>query len=503
MTAGIGDTVDRRVAGRYRLVAQLGAGAYGTVWQAFDEILGVTVAAKEVRLSPAASRENTARILARVEREARMVAKLRDHPNVVTVLDVVRHEGLPWIIMEFVPSVSLAEAIRLRGALPPGEAARIGVAVLAALVAAHQAGITHRDVKPANILVDEGGRVVLVDFGVAVHASEPTITEGPIGTLAYMAPEQFAGTRMLPASDLFSLGATLYYAVEGFSAFSRSTEAATIQAVLAEHPRLVRAPEPLASAILGFLNKDPERRLTDDAGLAALRAAETELRQSPQESDAASTTDGPSTPRASAAPDGAVRAQVEKPATDATGIVVHDRPGEPWVARPVQPDSVEATGSIRYREAPLRRAVGGALSAGALAAAVIPWILGPAIGLPAWAYVPAVLWSSFFGCWAAAFVCLLCRPDVLVLDETSLRYRRGAEEHVLPHQQVSGVRVHAGRIEVVLSDPTGAARYRGRSEPPQIDDAGVLLFCRVEDLSGVSDDTILAALRRFGYDSVV
>ncbi|WP_235949559.1 protein kinase domain-containing protein [Candidatus Frankia alpina] len=124
MTAGTGDAVDRRVAGRYRLIEQLGAGAYGTVWRAFDEILGVTAAAKEVRISPAASLENTAHILARAEREARMVAKLRDHPNVVTVLDVVRDEGLPWIIMEFIPSVSLAEAIRARGAFPPGSGSR-------------------------------------------------------------------------------------------------------------------------------------------------------------------------------------------------------------------------------------------------------------------------------------------------------------------------------------------------------------------------------------------
>ncbi|WP_261576408.1 serine/threonine-protein kinase [Frankia gtarii] len=509
MTAGTGDAVDRRVAGRYRLAEQLGAGAYGTVWRAFDEILGVTVAAKEVRISPAASLENTARILARVEREARMVAKLRDHPNVVTVLDVVRDEGLPWIIMEFIPSVSLAEAIRARGAFPPGEVARIGVAVLAALIAAHRAGITHRDVKPANILIGEDGRVVLVDFGVAVHAAEPTITEGPIGTLAYMAPEQFEGTRMLSASDFFSLGATLYYTVEGVSAFSRPTEAATIQAVLNEHPHLVRAPEPLASVVLGFLVKDPERRLTGDAGLAALRAAATELRQSPQESDAASTSDGSSasdgssTSDAFVTPDGGVRAHAERPGTEAAGTAVHGQPGEPQVPRRAQPDSVETAGAIRYREAALRRAVGGVLAACALAAAAIPWILGPAIGLPAWVYALAALWSGFFGCWAAAFAYLLCRPDVLVLDETSLRYRRGAEAHVLPRQQVSGVRVRAGRIEVALSDPTDAAHYQGRCEPPHIDDAGVLLFCRLEDLSGVSDGKVLAALRRFGYDVAV
>ncbi|THJ39540.1 serine/threonine protein kinase, partial [Candidatus Frankia alpina] len=221
-----------------------------------------------------------------------------------------------------------------------------------------------------------------------------------------------------------------------------------------------------------FLVKDPQRRLTGATGLAALRAAATELRQPPQESDA-------------------------------TGIVVHGQPGEPQVSRPAKPDPVEMTESIRYREAPLRRAVGGVLSACALAAAAIPWVLGPAIGLPAWGYALAALWTSFFGGWAAAFGYLLCRPDVLVLDGTSLRYRRGAEEHVLPRQQVSGVRVRAGRIEIVLSDPTGAAHYQGRSEPPQIDDAGVLLFCRLEDLSGVSDDKVLAALRSFGYDVAV
>ncbi|EIV96277.1 serine/threonine-protein kinase [Frankia sp. QA3] len=489
MTAGTGDAVGRRVAGRYRLVEQLGAGAYGTVWRAFDETLDVTVAAKEVRLSPAASLDDTARMLARVEREARMVAKLRDHPHVVTVLDVVREGGLPWIIMEFIPSVSLAEAIHVRGAFPPGEVARIGVAVLDALTAAHQAGITHRDVKPANILIGEDGRVVLVDFGVAVHASEPTITEGPIGTLAYMAPEQFGGTRMLSASDLFSLGATLYCTVEGVSAFSRPTEAATIQAVLTEHPRLVRAPEPLAGAILGFLVKDPERRLTGDAGLAALRVAATELRELPQESDAASASDAFMT-----LGDG-VRAHVGRVEADATRIVVHGQPAPELAA---EADPVEMTGPIRYREAALRRAVGGVLSVCALAAAAVPWILEPVIDLPAWTYALAVLWSGFFGCWAGVFVYLLGRPDVLVLDETSLRYRRGAEDHVLPREQVSGVRVRAGRIEIDLSDPTGAGPYQGRSEPPHLDDAGVLVFCVLEDLSGASDDKVVAALRRFG-----
>ncbi len=490
MTAGTGDAVDRRVAGRYRLVEQIGAGAYGTVWRAFDEILDVTVAAKEVRLSPAASLDDTARILARVEREARMVAKLRDHPHVVTVLDVVRDDGLPWIIMEFIPSVSLAEAVSVRGPLPPGEVARIGVAVLTALIAAHQAGITHRDVKPANILIGTDGRVLLVDFGVAVHASEPTITKGPIGTLAYMAPEQFDGTRLLAASDLFSLGATLYCAVEGVSAFSRPTEAATIRAVLHEHPRPTRAPEPLAGVILGFLVKNPERRLTGDAGLVALRVAAAEPRQWPQESDAASTSDGSPTAGSAVTSGDGLRAQVEREAAATARIAVHGRP-EPEA----QADPVERTGPIRYREAPLRRVAGGVLCACALAAAAVPWVLGPAIDPPAWVYALAVIWSGFFGGWAAVFVYLLVRPDVLVLDRTSLRYRRGAEEHVLSREQISAVRVRAGRVEVDLVDPAGAGRYQGRSEPPHLDDSGVLVFCVLQDLSGASDDRVAAAVR--------
>lgn len=515
MTAGTGDAVHRRVAGRYRLIEQLGAGSYGTVWRAFDETLDVTVAAKEVRLSPTASLEKSARILARVEREARMVAQLRDHPHVVTVLDVVQDDGLPWIIMEFIPSVSLAEAILARGAFPPGEVARIGVAMLDALTAAHLAGITHRDVKPANILIGDDGRVVLVDFGVAVHVADPTSTQGPIGTLAYMAPEQFGGTRALSGSDLFSLGATLYYAVEGVSAFSRSTEAATIQAVLTEHPRLVRAPEPLAGAILGFLVKDPKHRLTGDAGMASLRVAATELLATellatellelPRDSDIASTSDAFVT-----SGDGA-RVRVERGEADTTRVVAPGQPDEPRASRSTQlspnpnrplpaaeSDPVEMAGPCRYREAPLRRAAGGVLALCALVATAVPWGLGVAIDLPAWIYAFAVLWSGFFGCWAGVFVYLLGRSDMLVLDETSLRYRRGAEEHVLLRDQVSGVRVRAGRIEIDLSDPVGAGPFQGRREPPQIDSTGVLVFCVLEDLSGAAEDEVAAALRRFG-----
>ncbi|EFC80501.1 protein kinase [Parafrankia sp. EUN1f] len=125
--------------------------------------------------------------------------------------------------MEYVPSVSLAEALHTRGAFPADEVIRIGVAALDALVAAHQRGINHRDVKPANILIGHDGRIVLVDFGVASHGSDPTITDGPIGTLAYIAPEQFAGIRQSTAGDLFSIGATLYHAAEGEGLTASST----------------------------------------------------------------------------------------------------------------------------------------------------------------------------------------------------------------------------------------------------------------------------------------
>ncbi|AWW38385.1 serine/threonine-protein kinase [Streptomyces cadmiisoli] len=271
-----GDTPDRGegrvINGRYRLSRTLGAGGMGRVWLAYDEELACEVAMKEIALPdvPMDAGEPAQRI-ARARSEARHAARLRGHPHVATVHDVVVHEGLPWIVMEYVPdSVDLQAVIRGSGPLPPARVARIGLAVLDALNAGHRIGILHRDVKPANILLaadasgDPYARVLLTDYGIALQpgSREPriTATAGILGTPGYLAPERARGEPPTPAADLFSLGATLYAAVEGRGPFDRDGEFATLTALLGEEPTPpVRAGE-LAPVLHGLLVKDPLRR---------------------------------------------------------------------------------------------------------------------------------------------------------------------------------------------------------------------------------------------------
>ncbi|MEU6373330.1 protein kinase [Streptomyces sp. NPDC046909] len=271
-----GETPDqgegRVINGRYRLLRTLGAGGMGRVWLAYDEELACEVAMKEIALPdvPMDATEPAQRI-ARARSEARHAARLRGHPHVATVHDVVVHEGLPWIVMEYVPdAVDLQAVVRRSGPLLPVQAARIGIAVLDALTAGHRIGILHRDVKPANILLasdasgDPFARVLLTDYGIALQpeSREPrlTATAGILGTPGYLAPERARGEPPTPAADLFSLGATLYSAVEGRGPFDRHGDYATLTALLGEEPTpTVRAGE-LAPVLQGLLVKDPVRR---------------------------------------------------------------------------------------------------------------------------------------------------------------------------------------------------------------------------------------------------
>ncbi|MES5819623.1 serine/threonine-protein kinase [Streptomyces sp. RG80] len=272
----VGDTPEqgegRVINGRYRLLRTLGAGGMGRVWLAYDEELACEVAMKEIALPdvPMDATEPAQRI-ARARSEARHAARLRGHPHVATVHDVVVYEGLPWIVMEYVPdAVDLQAVVRRSGPLPPAQAARIGLAVLDALTAGHRIGILHRDVKPANILLasdasgDPYARVLLTDYGIALQpeSREPrlTATAGILGTPGYLAPERARGEPPTPAADLFSLGATLYSAVEGRGPFDRHGDYATLTALLGEEPTApVRAGE-LAPVLQGLLVKDPVRR---------------------------------------------------------------------------------------------------------------------------------------------------------------------------------------------------------------------------------------------------
>ncbi|MGW5161979.1 serine/threonine-protein kinase [Nonomuraea wenchangensis] len=260
-----------RVGGRYRLVTLLGSGGFGRVWRAYDEVLGVEVAIKELQLLPGMSQAEQDKRLERAAREARNAVRLRTHENILAIYDVVS-DGLPWIVMELIDGSSLAEHLDEHGPLPVEQAAQVAGALLAALGAAHRAGIVHRDVKPANVMLSADGRVLLTDFGIALHTTDTTLTTTGmlIGSPEYMAPERLRGTDGLPAGDLFSLGATLYQAVEGVSPFRRDTQPAALTAVLLEEPPPPRRAGRLAPLITRLLDKDPNSRPSVEEALAML-----------------------------------------------------------------------------------------------------------------------------------------------------------------------------------------------------------------------------------------
>ncbi|MCT9931096.1 protein kinase [Planotetraspora sp. A-T 1434] len=262
------------LAGRYRLVERLGEGGGGTVWRAADEVLRREVAVKQLRTARGLSEAELADLTARAIREARAAGRL-SHPSIVMVHDVVRHAGGPWIVMDLVPGRSLDKIVHAEGPLPVDRVAAIGLSVLGALEAAHAHGILHRDVKPGNVLIGPDGQAMLTDFGIAAFAGKKRDAEAQssAGSPAYMAPERFRGEPDGPASDLWSLGATLYTAVEGHPPFQRDLAAAVVAAVLLHEPRpMVRASPELARLVLALLGKDPARRPPHEVVRQALGA---------------------------------------------------------------------------------------------------------------------------------------------------------------------------------------------------------------------------------------
>ncbi|MGW6789297.1 protein kinase domain-containing protein [Streptomyces chartreusis] len=257
----------RVVDGRFELEARLGGGGMGTVWRARDLVLHRLVAVKEVRPPDRDLAEydpEGARMLReRVLREARALARI-DHPNVVTIHHIVDggEATYPWIVMELVSGGSLADRLA-QGPMPPAEAARIGRGVLAALGAAHDAGIQHRDVKPANVLLRSDGRPVLTDFGIAAireTTTNLTATGSIIGTPDFMAPERISGHEGGAASDLWSLAMMLYTALEGHHPLRRGTPLATLAAVLSDEvPHPVRGGA-LGGVLMSVLVRDPAAR---------------------------------------------------------------------------------------------------------------------------------------------------------------------------------------------------------------------------------------------------
>ena len=257
----------RMVAGRYLLQNTIGRGAMGTVWRARDTVLARDVAVKEVRIrgpvtGNSVMTEETRILYQRTLREARTAARL-NHPAVVTIFDVVEAEGSPWIVMELVEARSLDQVLTEDGPLPPHQAADLGMRVLGALACAHAAGILHRDVKPSNVLLGPDRRAVLTDFGIATLEGDSGLTQAGMvmGTPGFTAPERIRGDLATPASDLWSLGATLYAAVEGRGPFDhRGNSIAILAAIANEEAPRPRSAGPLCHVIEALLHRNPQAR---------------------------------------------------------------------------------------------------------------------------------------------------------------------------------------------------------------------------------------------------
>ncbi|MDL4815754.1 serine/threonine-protein kinase [Actinomadura opuntiae] len=261
------------LATRYRLVSEIGQGANGTVWRGHDELLDRAVAIKELRLPEDLSQDDRVVFFRRTLREARAPAQLRTH-SIVEVYDVVTEQGRPWIVMELIEAPNLEQLIERDGPLPPERVAHIGRRLLDALNTAHKAGIVHRDLKPSNVLLD-GDRVVLTDFGLAFSSGSASLTKTGhfMGSPAYVAPEVAAGEKATPRSDLWSLGATLYAALEGHPPFERENVMATLSALANESTPAPQNAGALAPVITGLLEKNPTRRLSHARAVDRLERA--------------------------------------------------------------------------------------------------------------------------------------------------------------------------------------------------------------------------------------
>ncbi|TDC59008.1 serine/threonine protein kinase [Micromonospora sp. KC207] len=260
------------IGDRYSLRSAVGNGGMGTVWRATDTLLRRDVAVKEVVLPPGLAPSDRDAMYERTLREARAAAALQ-HPAVVQVYDVVTEGGRPWIVMELLDARSLADMVIEDGPVAPRAVAKIGIALLGALEVAHAIGVLHRDVKPANVLICTDGRCVLTDFGVAKLPTDVQLTTPGmvLGSPHFISPERAMGQDFGPPSDLFSLGVTLYTAVEGRPPFDRGDPIETMHAVVEDPPATPQRSGPLTRVLMGLLEKDPARRLDVHTARAMLR----------------------------------------------------------------------------------------------------------------------------------------------------------------------------------------------------------------------------------------
>lgn len=257
------------IAGRYRLVRELGRGGSGVVHLGHDELLGREVALKQLGLAPGAGAPDAER----AEREAKLSASV-SHPSIVAVYDLVEHDSCDWLVMEYVPGTTLAELIRTEG-LDAGRTAALIAQVAQGLAVAHRGGVVHRDVKPSNVLVTTDGRAKLGDFGIARGSSDAALTRTGLvtGSPAYLAPEVISGASATEASDVWSLGATLFHALAGRAPYEIGDNlvGGLLAVVQGEPPRLPDAPAPLRQVLEATMTKDPAGRWSADQVAAALR----------------------------------------------------------------------------------------------------------------------------------------------------------------------------------------------------------------------------------------
>lgn len=254
-------TASKAVGGRYALKELLGRGGMGSVWRGEDQLLQRPVAVKRVELPVHLPDAERAILRSRVLREARAAARV-GHPRLVTIFDVVEEEGTVFLVQELVDAPTLKQVVTERGPLRPTEVARIGVQLAEGLAAAHANGVIHRDVKPSNVMIRDDGSVKLADFGIASVSGDPQITGTGvvIGSPAYMAPEQATDEKVGAAADVWSLGATLYFAVEGTQPFGKSDTLSTLTSVVHDPPRTTTRAGGLGPTLLRLLDKDPDRR---------------------------------------------------------------------------------------------------------------------------------------------------------------------------------------------------------------------------------------------------
>jgi serine/threonine protein kinase len=328
----------RVIAGRYRLEAPIGRGAMGVVWRARDQLLDRDVAIKEVQIADTLTEAERATAFQRTLREAKTAARL-NHPAVVTVYDVAEDGGRPWIVMQLVHAQSLDHVLTTSGPVSPRRAAEMARQLLSALSVAHAAGVMHRDVKPSNVLLGRDDRAVLTDFGIATFADDPKLTQTGMvmGSPGFTAPERIRGEDASPASDLWSLGATLFAAVEGHGPFERRGGAiTTMSAIINEEAPEAPTAGALGPVIAALLRREPADRPDASAAARMIAGVLPRLPDRPPaapagyEATALSASSRPASPQPGPAPPGPVRPRAPQPGENAFAY-------EPTVVKPPDP----------------------------------------------------------------------------------------------------------------------------------------------------------------------